>query len=214
MNIQSTTIQPIDVVGFERCVGGKIKRIAGRNEGDSASLLVTEDHVIDTAKITRGPQDTALRTIVPSQNPEALLPLVIHDVMHVSDGTFWERVGDVPRGSMIVGGIDVDFVAIGVVKVFSPEDLAIRSGSDVQGACAAKNFIRNPKFSVAGNQPDNCARNCSQEMAGSERGESVEPIAADAIGKARGGTEGPPPRWMEAGDHFPTCAGSIGLGTE
>ena len=149
------------MVRFQRCVGGKIKRIAGRNEGHSTRLLIPEDHVIDPAKITRGPQDTALRTIVTGQDPEALLPIVIHDVMHMSDGTFWERVGDVPRSSLIVGRIDVDLVAIRVVKVFSPEELPIGSGSDVQRACAAKNFMRNPKFSVAGNQPDNCARNCS-----------------------------------------------------
>src|SRR5580692_4062196 len=84
--------------------------------------------------------------MVAREHPETVLPLVINNVVHMTDIAFRECVGNVPMTASIGGGVDVNFVVLWVVEIFSPEYVVAWSGSQMQGTCAAKQLMGSTKF--------------------------------------------------------------------
>ena len=155
----SLAVHAVDVVGFERRVGRKVETVFGGNERNRARLLVALEHGFDPAEIAGGAQDAAFVAVVAGQNPQAVLPGVVDDVVDVANAAFGEGVGDAPGRAAIAGGVDVDFFARGVVEIFSPIDCAAGNCGDVQGAGSAGDGVGLAKFRFIGTESDNRSGN-------------------------------------------------------
>src|SRR5580693_557990 len=84
--------------------------------------------------------------MVAGEHPETVLPLVINNVVHMTDIAFRECVGNIPMSASIGRCVDMNFVTLRVVEIFSPEYVVAWSGSQMQGACAAKQLMGSTKF--------------------------------------------------------------------
>jgi hypothetical protein len=76
--------------------------------------------------------------MVAGEHPQTVLPLVINDVVHMADSASREGVGNVPMSTSIGGCVDMNFVMVQVIEIFSPEYVVARSGGQMQWTCAAK----------------------------------------------------------------------------
>src|SRR5450755_2624174 len=97
--------------------------------------------------------------MIAGQNPEAVFPFVVDDVVYVADRASGECVSHVPMSATISRCVDVDFVTLRIVEVFSPENIVAGYGSKMQGTGATKQFMRHAKFCVSRAQSDDRARN-------------------------------------------------------
>ena len=158
-------VESVDVVLFERRVRGKVEAVVARNGCDRAGLLLALQDGLDPAEVASGSQDAAFVSVVASQYPEAVSPGVVNDVVDVTDGTIGKCVGDAPGCSGVGGRVDVDFVAGGIVEIFSPVDCATGNCSDVQRARAADDRVREPEFGLARTKCNDRSRNGSDESA-------------------------------------------------
>lgn len=125
---------------FERCVGRKIEAVFSRNAGNGAGLLIAGENSFDTGEVEVGFKNAAFVAVVAGENPEAISPLVVSNVVNVADRAFRKCVGDLPGRAMVGRSVDMHFVAMRVVEIFSPIKLAVWSRGDVQRACAASDL--------------------------------------------------------------------------
>jgi len=51
--------------------------------------------------------------------------------MYMTNGTASKGVSDIPCSAVIGRGIDVDFIAMGVIKIFSPEEATVGRAGDM-----------------------------------------------------------------------------------
>src|SRR5262249_41373650 len=123
------------------------------------------EHIFHLGEITGGPNYSAFGAIVAGQNPKAVLPRIVNDVVNMANLSGLKSVGDGPGSSGVGRGIDVHLVAIPVVKIFSPENPIVWRSRDVEWACAAGDPARNLKFGFARGQGENGARNSGNQMA-------------------------------------------------
>ena len=56
--------------------------------GDRARLLIALQYGVDLAEIAGGAQDAAFVAVVAGQDPEAVLPGIVDDVVDVADAPF------------------------------------------------------------------------------------------------------------------------------
>ena len=92
----AVAVEAVDVVGLEWRVGGKVETVFGGDRGDGAGLLLALQYGFDAAEIAGGAEDAAFIAVVAGENPEAVFPGIVDDVVDVADGAFGERVGDAP----------------------------------------------------------------------------------------------------------------------
>lgn len=130
-------VEAIDIVRFERSVGREIEPVRQGYKCDRARLLIALQYGLDPAEIAGGAQDATFIATIAGEDPEAILPGIVDDVMDMADRAPRKGVGDGPGGSRIGGCIDVDFVARGIVEVLSPKNCAGRNRGDVQRSRAA-----------------------------------------------------------------------------
>src|SRR5579863_4045272 len=90
--------------------------------------------------------------MVAGEHPETVLPLVINDVVHMTNIAFRECVGNIPMSTSIGRCVDMNFVTLRVVEIFSPEYVVAWSGSQMQGTGAAKHLMGLVKFRFSGRQ--------------------------------------------------------------
>ena len=200
----SLAIEAVDVVGFERSVRGKVESVFCRDEGDGASLLVALKHGLDAAEIAGGAQDAAFIAVVAGEDPETVSPGIVDDVVNVADGALGKGVGDGPGRSGVGGGVDVNFVALRVVEVLSPENCAGGNGGDVERTRAAEDSVRLAKFSFSWAECDDRARNGGYESAIGQHGECMKTIAEQSRGEAVEHGETAAQSGTEGGDGLPT----------
>ncbi len=55
----------------------------------------------------------------------------MNDVVYVTDCGFGKGMHDMPRSALIRRTVDVNFVALKIIKVFAPENAAIGRGGDM-----------------------------------------------------------------------------------
>jgi hypothetical protein len=75
-------VEAIDEVRLQRSVGREIESILSRDSSHSTSLLIPFQNLIDLAHIAGRAQDSTLIAIIPRQNPEAILPGIVNDVVN------------------------------------------------------------------------------------------------------------------------------------
>src|SRR4051812_11806915 len=183
---RSLAAEAVDVIRFQRSVGREIESVRRGNSSDGTGLLIALLHDIDPAEIALGAEDTAFVPVISSQNPEAVSPGIVNDVMDVANGASGKCVRDVPRCTTIGGAIDVDFVSRGVVKILSPVDGPAGNGSDVQRTRAAGDGISLAEFQFAWTQCDDRSRNGADESSRWQNSKRVETITKKASGDATG----------------------------
>src|SRR5258706_14368667 len=96
---------------------------------------------VDLAEVIGSANDAAFVAVIASEQPQAVSPRIVHDVVHVADRTLMKRIGDIPRRAAISRSVDVNFIARRVVKIFSPENSAAGNWRDVQRPRAPSNFV-------------------------------------------------------------------------
>src|SRR5690349_2296084 len=94
--------------------------------GDNPGLLIAGDNFVDGRDVERCAKNAAFVPVVSGENPEAVLPPVVNDVVDVADGVPGKGVSHVPGETGIARCIDEDFVASGIVEIFSPEHRSVR----------------------------------------------------------------------------------------
>src|SRR5579859_7523125 len=115
----------VNVILLQRRVGREIKTIFGGNGGDGPGLLLALHHGFHLAQVAVGAHDAAFVAVVAGEDPQAVLPSIVDYVVDVADCVSRKRINDAPARAAVAGGIDVDFVARGVVEVLSPINAAI-----------------------------------------------------------------------------------------
>lgn len=93
-------------------------------------------------------------------------------------------IGDGPGRSSIGRRVDVDFVAGGIIEVFSPVDGAAGNASDVQRARAASDRMRRAEFVVTGTKRDDRSRDGGDNSTGRQNRERVEAATEQARAQA------------------------------
>ena len=73
------------MVTLKRRIGREVETILRRQHGCSTSVLIAGQHSINLLEIERGPDNAALVTVVPGQNPKAIFPFIVDDVVHVAN---------------------------------------------------------------------------------------------------------------------------------
>jgi len=124
-------VEAVDEIGFERRVRGEVESILRGNGCDSTGLLLSLQHGFDSTEVAGGAQDATLVAVVSGQHPKAILPGIVNYIVDMSDGALGEGVGDAPSRAGVGGGVDVNFLASGIVEVLSPEYGPTRHGGDV-----------------------------------------------------------------------------------
>lgn len=89
-------VQAVDVVGFERRVGGEKETVFGGNGSHGAGLLISSHHSLDVTQIAGGAEDTAFLAVVPRQDPQAIPPPVVNDGVDMTNRALGKSVGNVP----------------------------------------------------------------------------------------------------------------------
>ena len=97
----------------------------------------------------------------------------------------------------------MDFVAVGVVEIFSPTDCARRNGGDVQRARSAGNFMRLTELRFAGRESQDLTRHGGDKGTRRRHGKRVESVAKKAGGKPVGYRELTLPRRTKFADGLP-----------
>ena len=116
---------------------GKIEGIFRRYSSDCADLLISLRNALDVPQIARGSQDAAFIAVISGQNPKAVCPAVVNDIMHEANRAFGKSVGNMPGDTFVIRCIDVNFISRCVVEVLSPVKHAVRNAGDVKRTSTA-----------------------------------------------------------------------------
>ena len=100
--------------------------------------------------------------------------------MDMSDRAPRKCVGDGPGRSSIGRCVDVDFVAGGIIEVFSPVDSAAGNSSDVQRARAASNHVGRTEFVITGTKHNDRSGDGGDDSTGRQNCESLEAVTEQA----------------------------------
>ena len=203
-------IEPIHVVPLEGRVGRKIQPILRWNRSHGPGLLVPRQHNIHRAKIAGSAQHFALGAFISCQDPKAIAPTVVNNVVHVPYAARRKRVGDLPRASAIGRNVDVNFRALAIVEILAPVNSSRGNGRDVQRPCAALNAMRYAKLIAIRSPGHERARNRTHHRLvvclPVENGQRVKAVAHQAISQRAVRREIPPPDGMKACDRLPLRA--------
>ena len=120
------------MIGVKWSVGGEVKSVSRWNQRHRTRLLAAGEDDVYRGEICRSTQDAAFRGVVAGQDPQTVLYFVVHAVVDVTDGAGREGIGNVPGSAGIERGVDVDFIASGIIEVFAPIKTAVRCGRDGQ----------------------------------------------------------------------------------
>src|SRR5437879_10855146 len=74
------------MVGFSRRVRREVQSVLHWDRRNGTRLLVAGKDDFHFLEIARGAYDSAFGAVVAGQNPQAILELVIHNIVHVADG--------------------------------------------------------------------------------------------------------------------------------
>jgi hypothetical protein len=87
----------------------------------------------------------------------------VDDVVDVTNGALGEGVSDAPGCAGVGRGVDVDFVAVAIVEIFSPVNCAAysvtRNRGEVERASTTDNCMGLAKFGFAGAKGHDRSRN-------------------------------------------------------
>src|SRR5437016_6782617 len=95
------------MVGFSRRVRREVQSVLHWDRRNGTRLLVAGKDDFHFLEIARGAYDSAFGAVVAGQNPQAILELVIHNIVHVADGALREGVSNIPSHAAVPGRIDV-----------------------------------------------------------------------------------------------------------
>lgn len=87
-------------------------------------------------------------------------------------------------GARILRAVDVDFVALRVIEIFSPKHGAARSCGDMKRTSTTGDRVRLAEFRFTSTQRDDRTGNGSDDCSGWKKGERVESVTKEACGKA------------------------------
>ncbi len=148
------------MIRLERRVGREIERVRHGDRGDGAGLLVAGQDNLNGAEIAARAQHFALGAIVAGENPEAIFPTVVNNVVNVADRAGGKRVRDLPGLAAIGGRIDVNFGPLTIVEVLAPINHSARDRRNVQRTRAAPNFVGDAKVIATRSSSYYRAGNC------------------------------------------------------
>ena len=94
-------IQQVDIALLQRSIRGEVDPFRAGHGGDGPALLVPGNDFIQRRTVRGTTDDFALASIIPSENPQTVSPLVIDDVMNVAYGARWKSMRYVPREAAI-----------------------------------------------------------------------------------------------------------------
>src|SRR5258706_11101674 len=116
---------------------------------------------VDLAEVIGSANDAAFVAVIAREQPQAVSPRIVHDVVHVADRALWKCIGDIPRRAAAISrSVDVNFIARRVVKIFSPENSAAGNWSDVQRSRAASNFVAYLEAALVGTKSNDRSWHC------------------------------------------------------
>src|SRR5579864_7695614 len=98
-----------------------------------------------------------------------------------------------PGKTTVAGAVDVNFVAIWIVEVFSPEHAAIGNGGDVQSPGTPLQAMSDSKFSFPGAQCSDGCGHSSDQIASRRDCQRVKTIAKQSKAEIRTAAQVPPP---------------------
>ena len=206
------------MIGFKRSVGGQIQRIGHGNGRDGASLLTAGKHNFYRAQIAGRAQDLTLAVLVASQDPKAVAPRVVNDIVDVANRTCRKRVGDMPRFAEIRGRVDGNLIAVAIVEILAPVNGAVGQAGKMQGTSATGNFVSDTEFLAAGRFGDDRAGHGGDQggiaglgwigaaiaaSAQFRNGKCMKAVAHEASGKRQARSEISPPGGMKVGNGLP-----------
>jgi hypothetical protein len=186
-----------------RSVRRKVKGVFSGNGRDGASLLFSLEHDFDAGEIARGAKNAAFVAVVARQDPEAVAPGIVNDMVDVADRASWERVCNAPGCARVGRAVNVDFIARGIIEILPPVDGLTRGCGDVKRAGASGDRVGLMEFSFAWTQGDDRTRDGSDDPTRGKNGERVESITKYARRKAIRHGEAPAQRGPEVCDGLP-----------
>src|SRR5208282_156879 len=102
--------------------------------------------------------------MVAGEHPKAIFPFIVNDVVDMPDGTFGEGVGRLPMSASVGGYVNVNFVTLRVVEIFSPENVVIWRSGKVKGAGATQQLVGQLKFGASRRLSHNGVRHGADQM--------------------------------------------------
>src|SRR5437879_12271614 len=88
------------------------------NQSNRSRLLLAGGHCVYMLEIAGCAQNLAFGAVVSGEHPEAVLPLIVDNIVNVTDCAAWKRLGNFPCCSFVVWRVAVDFVPLGIVEIF------------------------------------------------------------------------------------------------